>query len=81
MTTTALHEVIHILGFDATLYDTYIDSTTTGNIGHLYSPPIYQSVNLNVARTGGNNYILKTPRVTAFAKAFFNCPSLQGMAL
>lgn len=81
VTTTALHETIHILGFDSSLYATYLDSTTAGNIGGLYSSTIYQSVTLDAGRTGGNNYILKTPKVTAWAKAFFACGSLTGMAL
>ncbi len=81
MTTTALHETIHILGFDSSLYSTYLDSITIGNIGGLYSGPIYQTVTLDPGRTGGSNYILTTPRVTAWAKAFYACNSLTGMAL
>lgn len=76
ITSTALHETLHIIGFDSTLYDDYIDSSTND----VYPPPIYQNVSLNSARTGGN-YILTTPKVTAWAQSFFGCPSITGMAL
>lgn len=77
ITATALHETIHIIGFDSTLYDTYIDSGTY----NVYPSPIYQSVTLNAARTGGDNYILKTPQVTDWAQRFFACADIVGMAL
>lgn len=68
---------MHILGFDSSLYSTYLDSSTAT----VYNYNITPSVSLNAGRTGGNNYLLKTPRVTAWAQQFFGCPGITGMAL
>jgi hypothetical protein len=78
---TALHETMHILGFDSTLYSTYLDSTNVTNIGNRYQGAIVTSFNLHSNRTGGNNSILTTPYVTSWAQTFFNCTSIPGMAL
>lgn len=77
ITMTSLHETMHILGFDSGLYSTYLNPLT----GNIYSTSITQSVSLNGARTGGNNYIIKTYYVTEWAKDFFACASITGMAL
>lgn len=77
VTTTAMHETIHIVGFDSSLYSSYLNPAT----GNVYPLFINESVTLDAGRTGGNNYILKTPFVTAWAKSFFACSSLTGMAL
>lgn len=68
---------MHILGFDSSLYSSFLDPST----GNIYSYAITQSVNLNAGRTGGNNYILKTPSVLSWAKDFYACASITGMAL
>jgi len=66
---------MHILGFDSTLYSTYLDPTT----GNLYSsgPQILGSVNANRPATS----LMSTPYVLAWAKAFFGCSSMTGMPL
>lgn len=57
-----MHETIHILGFDQSLYSTYLDYNT----GSPYSQ-VTQSVNLNALRTGGANHLMLTPAVKAWA--------------
>jgi hypothetical protein len=52
---------MHILGFDSTMYDTFLDSTNVTNIGNVYEVEIINSINLNSSRTGGNNSMLQTP--------------------
>ena len=75
ITATAIHETMHILGFDQSLYSTYLDFNT----GLPYSYSILQAVTLNANRTGGANYILKTPAVKAWALAHFGCNTILGM--
>lgn len=62
VTATALHETMHILGFDRSLYPTYLDFNT----GNIYSQ-VTQTVTLNAARTGGANAMMITPAVKAWA--------------
>jgi hypothetical protein len=76
VTSTAIHETMHILGFDSTLYDTFLDP----NLGYPYaSTTIINSSIVNSQRPKTN--IITTPFVTAWARAFFGCPSLPGMLL
>ncbi len=77
ITATSLHETMHILGFDQSLYSNYLDYNT----GLPYSYPILQSVTLHASRVGGPNYLLKTPAVTAWALAQFGCVNVTGMPL
>jgi hypothetical protein len=72
---TTLHESIHILGFDASLYSAYLDFNT----GDVYNYPINVSSTLQASRSA--TFLLKTPAVTAWAKNFFNCISITGMQL
>lgn len=76
VTATSLHELMHILGFDQSLYTTYLDFNT----GRPYSQ-VVELINLNPRRTGGSNYIMKTPAVTAWAIAHFDCANITGMPL
>lgn len=76
VTSTALHETIHILGFDSTLYYSFLDPLT----GYPYSVPQLNASNtVNVKRNSTN--LLATPNVLAWAKDFFGCSTLQGMLL
>lgn len=59
VTATAIHETIHILGFDQSLYSSYLDPTN----GNLYSSTT-TSATLHASRTGGANHLLTTPYVT-----------------
>lgn len=76
ITSTSIHETIHILGFDANLYNTYLDP----NLGYPYtSTRITNSSQVNSQRPPTS--ILTTPFVTAWARTFFACSSLPGMLL
>jgi hypothetical protein len=77
VTATALHETMHILGFDSTLYSSYLDP----NLGYPYTtaPQVFNSSAVNSQRP--KTSLLTTPYVTAWAKNFFNCSSLPGMLL
>lgn len=69
---------MHILGFDSTLYSTYLDVTT----GNPYTNGTYQivgSTDVNSNRPSTN--ILTTPYVKAWAKQHFGCSTLPGMLL
>ena len=76
ITATALHETMHILGFDPSLYSTYLDSSTGLN----YSQ-VTQTTVLNGARRGGANNLMVTPAVTAWAIGHFGCNNITGMPL
>lgn len=75
-TSTALHEILHILGFDSTLYQYYLDSNT----GLAYTNPVITaSPTVHSSRPPTN--LLTTPNVLSWAQNFFNCPGLLGMLL
>ena len=84
LTSTALHETMHILGFDSTLFSTYLDPATgapyidpgTSNV-YTSGPKVTGTVNANRPATS----LLVTPYVLAWAKSFFNCPTAVGMPL
>ena len=59
VTATAIHETLHILGFDQSLYSTYLNPDD----GFVYSSTTTQTT-LHASRTGGSNYLLTTPFVT-----------------
>ena len=75
VTSTALHEMMHILGFDSTLYTSYLDPS----VGAPYtsSPQVVGSVNASRPTTN----FLTTPFVLAWAQNFFNCSTINGMPL
>jgi len=75
ITSTALHETMHILGFDSTLYPTYLDPNT----GSPYTTSPKVAGSMNAKRPATN--IMTTPYVLAWAKNFFGCSSLTGMPL
>jgi len=79
ITSTALHETMHILGFDSSLYTKWlISDESSPNFGKFYTNPrVSSTVNGNRSTT----YFLTTPAVTAWARSFFNCISLIGMPL
>ena len=80
VTATALHETLHILGFDSSLYAYWlISDANSASYGNVYTNPKIQ-VTVNAGRPSPT-YFLTTPAVTAFAQTFFGCPSLVGMPL
>lgn len=74
VTSTALHETLHIIGFDSTLYSTFLDPTTGAPYA---STTISGTVNSNRPATT----FLTTPYVLSWAKDFFGCSGLLGMPL
>lgn len=81
ITATALHETMHILGFDSTRYSTWLDSNESStNFGNVYSSPL-QSGTGTINSTRPSTNFLATPAVTKWAQDFFNCSSLIGMVL
>ena len=70
---------MHILGFDSSRFQYYLNPGT----GNVYGNGNYllQNQVLHASRTGGDNDILITPNVKAWAIDFFACGSLDGMAL
>ena len=77
VTTTTIHEMTHILGFDSTMYSKFLDPST----GYKYSYTVQELdsplVNSNRPKTS----ILTTPYVKAWARAHFGCNTLTGMPL
>lgn len=75
-TASAIHELIHIMGFDSSLYGTFLDSATN----KAYATPISQTATgLNASRL--TTKMITSPKVVAWAKAWFNCNSITGMLL
>ena len=72
---------MHILGFDYSLYATFLDPSTGDVYNGGASPTTLESLHANRGGGTSGNYILQTPFVTAWAKDFFGCSSLTGMAL
>lgn len=70
-----LHEIIHILGFDRSLFHTYLDRQTKSP----YSFNVTEEVVLNEKR--GTSLLLKTPRVTQWVRNYFSCDTLTGAQL
>ncbi|CAD8076722.1 unnamed protein product [Paramecium sonneborni] len=66
---TAVHEIIHGLGFVEDLFDKYYDSVT----GEIYE---------NGGKTVDNGVVnIITPRVVAFARKHFGCESITGLPM
>lgn len=72
---------MHILGFDSSLYATFLDPDTGDVYNSGASPTILNLLHANRAGNTSGNYILQTPFVTAWAQDFFDCNTLTGMAL
>ena len=81
ITATALHETLHILGFDSTKFSTWLVSNEADALfGNVYASITASGTGTVSASRPATTY-LTTPYVTAWAKTFFNCPTLQGMLL
>ena len=82
---TSIHEVMHILGFDSSLYVTYLDSRSGANFGKVYNDPTDGTGPTTTTHTFANrtqqSSLLVTPNVLAWAKDFFDCLSITGMQL
>lgn len=78
VTATTIHEIMHILGFDSTLYGSYLD-VTTGNTYNLSTIWLQDSPDVHSSRPLTS--ILATPNVKAWAQQYYGCPTLPGMLL
>ena len=80
-TATTIHEFMHVLGFDASLYSTYLDPST----GNVYAGGVVSNITSSVhsSRTAvsGDSFVIHTPNVLQWTRDFFNCPALPGMLL
>jgi proprotein convertase subtilisin/kexin type 5 len=70
----ALHEVFHIMGFDSSLYSTYIDASTQTT----YISAVLQTATGMHSSRSTTKWIT-TPKVLAWAKDWFGCSSIGGM--
>lgn len=74
LTASALHETIHILGFDSSLYTSYLDYSTQT----VYASAVQQTATgLHTGRTATK--MITTPNVLAWVKSWFGCSSVSGM--
>lgn len=73
-TSYALHEVFHIMGFDSSLYSTYLDYTTQ----NVYATAVLQTATGMHSSRSTTKWIT-TPKVVAWAKSWFGCSSIAGM--
>lgn len=67
---TTLHEVYHILGFSKSLYKYYVDA-------NLKRKP--ESDTYFDKGSGALQYRIRSPKVLAFAREYFNCPDMDGV--
>ena len=77
VTTTTIHEMTHILGFDSTMYIKYLDPAT----GYKYSYTVQELNSPLVNSKRSKTSILTTPYVKAWARSHFGCNTLTGMLL
>ncbi|EGR33921.1 leishmanolysin family protein, putative [Ichthyophthirius multifiliis] len=68
---TVIHELIHVLGFNAQSYTKWVDKNK--------QPHINVSTQINVR--GLPTTFLSTPNVLKFAREYYNCPTLKGFPL
>lgn len=69
-----VHEINHILSFNDTLFDYFINPSTNKPLGRAN---IIKKVTIN----GIERSLITTPKVLEMAKKHFNCQSLQGVEL
>ena len=72
--------MIHVLGFDATRYGTFLDPST-GNVYASTVAVIEAGVHADRTTVVGNTYKITTPHVVSWARDFFDCVSITGMLL
>lgn len=79
---TALHETLHILGMDSTLYPYWLDSNpSSGRYSNTYTATtISASGTIHGSRPSSTMFLI-TPNVRAWTRTFFNCATAPGMLL
>eukprot|EP01133_Synstelium_polycarpum_P013690 gene13690-16128_t len=77
---SAVHELIHVLGFTPGLYDSYLDVN-----GVPHQSPITNSVlkgiNPSGVQVSKNITLMSTPQVTKAARLHYQCDNVKGMEL
>jgi hypothetical protein len=71
---TVLHELLHIVGFSATAFGTYVDANGA-------PLDISQVIDQTTLRYGKPVYRARTPRLLAVARKHFECPTLAGVEI
>jgi len=74
---TTIHELLHIIGFDSTLYNRFLDPNTND----VYSPSIYVRNSTSVHSNRPPTSILTSPFVQAWVRNHYSCASAPGMLL
>lgn len=82
VTATALHEMLHILGMDSTLYGTWLDSdSNSATYSNVYSSTTMSANGYISSLRPNTSLFLITPNVQAWTRSYFNCPTAPGMLL
>jgi leishmanolysin len=71
---TAIHEIHHVLGFDRTAMNRFLDPDT-----NVLRPAGWVLTSMATARTTVT--AVKTPNLLAMARQYFDCPTLEGLPL
>jgi hypothetical protein len=66
------HTFFHILGFDDSHFSSWLDPNT--------GFPFFDVKKDDVIRSQGSKYLI-TPFIKEAARAYYNCPTLDGMLL
>ena len=67
VTATAMHEFIHILGFDASLYATFLNPST-GNVYSAVTQNVTTSIHASRTAITGDTHAVITPHVVAWVR-------------
>ena len=81
VSSTAIHETLHILGFDSTRFSTWLISDESDpRFGNTYLTQTASGSGTINANRPATTY-LTTPKVLAWARSFFDCATLPGMVM
>lgn len=81
VTATAMHETMHILGMDSTLFGSWlVTDPNSAQYGNVYTATTASGSGTIHATRPSTNYLI-TPNVTEWAHNFFGCNTLLGMPL
>lgn len=69
---TAIHEFLHAFGFSKTMYSSFLDEN---------GKPRGSEVIKKVTRRGKETNLLMLPRLTKFAREYFDCDSIDGIEM
>lgn len=82
LVSTALHETLHILGMDSTLYSSWLDSDPTSpTFNNVYASTTLSATPYIASQRLSSTMFLTTPNVKAWTQTFFGCATAPGMLL